>query len=584
MILAGALGDRAGRFAARFPAIARAAFERPRDAPTGFFKEQVWTFAPQERSPLPGSPASPDHPTGRRILYGLIGVLIGLTGGMGNALVSVNLPYLEGALGLYANEIAWLPAVYAMTNVVSSMVLIKYRQQFGLRSFALIFVSLYCAITFGHVFVRSFAAAIAVRAASGVAAAALTNLCLYYVMQAFPARWRQKAIVVGIAVPQLAIPIARLFSSDLLAIDQWRALYLFEFGLALISLAAVALVRLPPSQKGKAFEPLDAVTIVLFAGAMALVCAVLGLGRYDWWTDRDWIGWALAGSMPLLAGVFLIEYHRANPLIDMRWLGTIDFLRFAVVGVIARIVLSEQTYGSVGLLAALGFTNDQLYIFSLLIVLASVAGIVVSATLISPTRLTEPVMFAIGLVAVGSYFDSFATNLTRAPEMYLSQMLIAFSTTLFIGPALLIGFTRVLAHGGKTLTSFIVLFGMTQSLGGLIGTATLGTYQVIREKQHSFEIVQRLTMIDPNVVNRVQQSGAAYARVIGDPSLRTAEGLALLSQQATREANVLAFNDVFWLVSVLAAATTVMLILIRLHRGPVDRPIKSDPPHKSVPA
>ena len=45
--------------------------------------------------------------------------------------------------------------------------------------------------------------------------------------------------------------------TDLLAIDQWRALYLFEFGLALLSFVAIALVRLPPSVREKSFEFLD---------------------------------------------------------------------------------------------------------------------------------------------------------------------------------------------------------------------------------------------------------------------------------------------------------------------------------------
>lgn len=59
---------------------------------TRFFEEQQWDFAPHERSPLPGAPATPDHPPARRLLYGLIGVLIGITGGLGTALIMVNLP------------------------------------------------------------------------------------------------------------------------------------------------------------------------------------------------------------------------------------------------------------------------------------------------------------------------------------------------------------------------------------------------------------------------------------------------------------------------------------------------------------
>jgi hypothetical protein len=48
-------------------------------ATTHFFRDQEWDFAPHERSPLPGAPATPDHPFARRIGYGAIGVLLGIT-------------------------------------------------------------------------------------------------------------------------------------------------------------------------------------------------------------------------------------------------------------------------------------------------------------------------------------------------------------------------------------------------------------------------------------------------------------------------------------------------------------------------
>ena len=533
---------------------------------TRFFQEQQWEFAPQERSPFPGSPATPDHPVGRRIVYGLIGVLIAITAGLGTALIAVNLPYLQGTLGLYQNEIAWLPAVYVMTNVPTGMVLIKYRQQFGLRPFTLIFLGLYCLLAFAHLFTSGFWAAITVRAASGIAGSALTTLSLNYFIQAFPAPQRLAAITLGLSVPQLAIPIARLFSVDLLGFDQWRTLYLFEFGLSLICFAFIALVRLPPSVREKAFEWLDVPTVILFTLFIGLISSALSQGRFEWWTDSPWIGWALAASIPLFGAVFLLEYRRANPVIDMRWLGRSYFLRLMLVGTMARIVLSEQTYGTVGLLNALGYTNDQLFLFSALTVIAAIAGIIVGALAVGPDRLTQPVAFAIGLVAIAAFIDSHATSLTRAPELYATQMVIAFSTTMYIGPAILVGLTQVLADGGKKLTSFIVLFASTQSLGGLIGTALLSTYQSWSEKQHSFDIVQHLTMTDPLVAQAVQQSAARFAPTLSDPVLRSAEGAAVLSQRVAIEANVLAYNDVFRLIAILATCTVLFLMLVLLAR------------------
>ena len=200
------------------------------------YAPQVWL--PHERPTLPGSPSSPNHPTPRRFAFFIIGFIVAITGGLGNALVLVNLPYLQGSLGVYSAEIQWLPAAYVMANVSMNLLLVKFRQQFGLRLFTELFLVIYAVATVAHLFVHGLASAIAVRAAHGMSGAALSTLGLYYVLQAFPAKYRIKAVVLGIGFSQLALPMARLFSSDLMEFGEWRGLYFFELGLALVSLAA----------------------------------------------------------------------------------------------------------------------------------------------------------------------------------------------------------------------------------------------------------------------------------------------------------------------------------------------------------
>jgi MFS family permease len=532
-----------------------------------FLSEERWAYAPHEAPVMPGSPGSPEHPAARRAAYVAVGVLLGLTGGFGNALVSANTTTLAGSLGLDPAEIAWLPTAYVMTNVSINLLLIKFRQQFGLRPFAVIFLGLYALLTLAHLFVHGFWSAILVRAASGMAAAPLSTFALYYIMQALPAPARLRAVVLGIGIPQCATPLARLFSPELLAMSQWRTLYLFELGLALVSLAAVLAFRLPPTVRTKAFEKLDFVTFALFATSMALFAAVLGLGRIVWWTQAAWIGWALIAAIPMLGLALLIEHGRANPLLNTRWLASADILRFAIVTVMARIVLSEQSLGAVGLLTVLGQNNDQLETFFAIIAVASLAGVVASALTLNVERLAHPVMLAIGIVAVAAWIDSHSTSLTRAPQLYVTQSAIAFSATFFLGPSLLFGMTRALKEGSGHIISFIALFGIINSLGGLAGSALLGTYQVVREKANDAALVQAIDPTDPIVQARLQAGAAGVGQVVGDPAFRAAEGGALLSQAATREANVLAYNDVFRLVAILAALTFAYLAFLLIRRA-----------------
>ncbi|MCO7565097.1 MFS transporter [Pseudomonas sp. S 311-6] len=517
-------------------------------------------WLPHEKPSLPGSPSTPLHAPAKRLAFGVVGLLVAITGGLGNALVVANLPFLQGALGATSAEMAWLPAAFVMTNVSMNLLLVKFRQEFGLRAFTEVFLVLYALVTFAHLFVNDLNSAIAVRAAHGMVGAALSSLGLYYMIQAFPAQWRLKAMVLGLGASQLAVPLARVFSEDLLQIAEWRGLYLFELGLALAALGCVLLLKLPPGDRFKTFEPLDFLTFSLMASGTALLCAVLSLGRIDWWLDAPWIGVALAASIALVCSGLAIEHNRRNPLLMTRWLGSAAVIRLALCVILIRMVTSEQSTGAVGFLQGLNMGSEQMRTLYAIMLLGAVCGLVTSALTINPAHLVTPLFISLAAMATGAFMDSASSNLTRPGQMYLSQFMLAFGSTFFLGPSMALGISHVRTNP-RNLVSFSVMFGICNNLGGLIGSALLGTFQTVREKFHSSNLVDQLSALEPLVAARVQGGGASYAGIIHDPALRNEVGMRLLANAATREANILAYNDVFMLIGAIAVATMIWILI-----------------------
>jgi len=355
-----------------------------------------------------------------------------------------------------------------------------------------------------------------------------------------------------------------LFPVEMLAQQHWRSLHLIELALPLATLAAMQAFPLPPSDKSQAFEPLDITTIALVVPAMLLICGVLGEGRLYWWTDTPWLGWALAAAVPLLAAAILIESLRRKPMLQLEWLGSAGILRFAAVALLVRIALAEQTYGSVGLLTSTGLNNEQLRTLFAIVLGAMLLGIATAALTLKPQRYRQQVIAAAFIIALGAWLDSHATNQTRPQELYLSQALLGFGTTLFIGPALSFGFVRMLERGPTHFISLVVLFGSTQNIGGLAGSALLGTYQVFATRSHLSALTEHLVGSDPQVVARVQGGAQLLAGAVADPGQQAAQGGALLMQAASREATFLAFNDVFGFVALLAFATALFLLYLEL--------------------
>jgi hypothetical protein len=169
---------------------------------------------------------------------------------------------------------------------------------------------------------------------------------------------------------------------------------------------------------------------------------------------------------------------------------------------------------------------------------------------------------ALIMIAAGAWMDSRVTNLTRPEQFYASQAMIAFAGAMFLPPALASGFVKAIKGGPAYILSFLVVFLGTQSMGGVLASAILGTFQTVREKFHSSVLTDHLSLLDPLVAQRIKAYGAAYARVLPDGTLQNAEGVVALGRLATQEANVLAYQDTF-LVIFYAALTA--LVLLGLH-------------------
>ncbi|WP_218016173.1 MFS transporter [Sphingomonas adhaesiva] len=522
--------------------------------PAPVLLERTPEWHPDEVPMIPGSPASIRHRPSIRVAYLTVGVLITITSGLANALVSANLPQIQGALGLTPVEGAWLPAAYVMVNLSANLILFKARQQFGIRRFAEVALAAYLAITALHLFVDDYPTAVLVRGASGFVGAPLSSLGFYYVMQGFPKHLMGKAIVVGFGLTQLALPLAWLLSPALLDLGDWHTLYSFEFALALCTLAAVISLKLPPGIRIKVFEKTDFLTFILLAPAFGLIAGVLAQGQLQWWSEQPWMAWALIASLVLLLLAFLVEHHRANPLIQTRWIGTGEVIRFVFAALAFRLILSEQSYAAAGLLRTLGMGPDQFRLFYLVVIAGVLSGIAIGAATFGPKTMMPMAIAAVILVLIASLLDSDATSDTRPNNMMASQAMIAMAGALVMAPLILHGVMGALKRGADHIVTFVILFTMTQSAGALLGPAIYGTFQQYRQHEYSGQITSHVDPTNPVVAQRLALQRGIYAARVSDPIIGGAGGTALLQQAATREASIRAYNDVFRLNAIIAFA------------------------------
>lgn len=523
-------------------------------------KADGYAFKPHEMPILPGSPANPDHPARRRAAYLAIGVFIGLVGGAQNGFLLANTPALQAEFALTPVEAGWMTVAFYATYATMSMLLFRVRQEFGIQLFLRWAMAGLVLANFVQLIGPGYHAELAARAVAGIAASGLSALTIYYLMQGLPPTMRTAGLVLSLGLTQIAFPFCRALSPALLVDGDMTHVFQFQFALSLLGLAFVYLLRLPPGVRKMTFEKLDIPSMMLFVLGVASLCAFLILGRIVWW-DAPWLGYTVVLAVIGLGGCLLIEANRRSPMLDLSWLSSRAILSIAAIGATVRILVAEQGFGASGMFTALGYGNEQLTGYFWVLTGATTAGMLLSVIRLDPKDLTRPVLFAVLVISVAAFADTRTGVMSRPQDLYLSQAAIAFAAVFAMGPVLMQGMLRALAAGQNYIISFIAIFSLSQSVGGLAGIALLSAFHTVRLKTHLIDAGTTLAMSNVQLSQAFSNTAQRTAPLQQDPVLVQQATSASISAQIGREAAVLAFNDVFFLIGTLSAITFVALLV-----------------------
>jgi len=531
-----------------------------------------YQFKPHEQPIMVGSPANPDHPARRKLFYLLIGIFVGLTASFQNGLLVANLTQIQGQLGLTPAEGGWISVSYNMTNACITVLLYKIRQQFGMSLFSKITLFFLLAATSlqwlisshlldtPNIGIEPYYLEIVARGLSGMVASGMTILGLFYCLQGMPTVKRTSGLILGFGLVQFGIPLSRIISPYLAIDGQLENLFLFQFGLALICFGLINILELPPGNTEKVFEKLDFLSFAFFASGLAALAVILVQGRILWWTT-PWLVYPLMIAIVGIGVALWIETHRKNPMLQVRWMRSRNIIAFMITGAVMRILLSEQNVGAAGLLANLGYGNDQLVTFYAVIMAASVLALVISIFSTNPMDLRRPVIFAVALIALGSWMDV-GVSINSAPYMfYISQFLIAFAAVYFMGPLVFEGFLRAIASGPAYIISFSVIFGISQTVGGLAGAAAIQAFTTIRTQVHYADMVSSLNLGDPTFSAQITGTRSVLSNQTTDTAQANVAAMSQVLQGIQRQATVSAYSDLFFLMASFATFVTIILLI-----------------------
>ncbi|MFJ9898234.1 MFS transporter [Streptomyces sp. NPDC091280] len=234
-----------------------------------------------------------------------------------NTLLSIALPTIGRDLGSGTTALQWVTGAYSLTFGGLLLTAGSMADRFGRRRVLLIGLAVFGSLSLCVVFVSTAGELIALRAALGIAAAAMAPITNSLVFRLFEDKaLRMRAMTVMIVVGMSGFVLGPLLGGTALAHVRWEWLLVVNAPIALIACVGVRLGVAADRPEDLTKDALDVPGAVLSVAAIGLACYSLTSGVEHGWLSTVTLA-SIAGAV--VAAVAFVRHERrsAAPMLDL---------------------------------------------------------------------------------------------------------------------------------------------------------------------------------------------------------------------------------------------------------------------------
>ncbi|AFA73521.1 antiseptic resistance protein QacA [Gordonia polyisoprenivorans VH2] len=262
-----------------------------------------------------------------------------------NTLLSIALPTIGRDLGSDTVALQWVTGAYSLTFGGLLLTAGSIADRFGRRRVLLIGLTAFGLLSLLVVFVSTTGELIALRAALGIAAAAMAPITNSLVFRLFDDETlRMRAMTVMIVVGMAGFVLGPVLGGTALAHVRWEWLLVVNAPIALIAGIGVRLGVAADRSDGLTKDRLDLPGALLSIVTIGLACWSLTSG-----VEHGWVSWptiaSIVGAVLAAAAFIWHELRSAAPMLDVRLfkVGTIRGATIAQIG--TSIAMASVMFG-----------------------------------------------------------------------------------------------------------------------------------------------------------------------------------------------------------------------------------------------
>lgn len=469
---------------------------------------------------------------------------------MDTSVANVSLNHIRGSFSASVDEATWVLTSYLVSNAIILPLTGWLSSFIGRKRFLTLCVALFAFSSLMCGMAPNLGMLVFFRVLQGLGGGALQPLSQAILLETFPVAEHGVAMAaygVGVVVAPIIGPLVGGWVTDNLT---WRWIFYINIPICIFSILMISFFIYDPPYIRKIKQKIDYFGLGFLAVGLGCLQIVLDKGEREDWFQSDFII-----TLSIIAGVGLILFivtelfFVKNPVVNLRVLKDISFtagnlmMFFGFFGMFASIVLYP-----IYLQTVMGYT-------------ATLAGIV-----LGPGGITILLFMPISGILM-KYIDArkvlVAGLIIGSYAVYLmSQLNLDAGFTNIIWPRVVQGvgvaffFVPLMTVTMSTIPKEEMgnatgVFNLLRNLGGSFGTAFVMTTLSRRAQYHQSILTEKLTPLDPGFMVSLEKIKNILAYSLHSTGNEMAQGLQLVYNMTLRQAMMLSFCDMFYLICIL---------------------------------
>jgi DHA2 family multidrug resistance protein len=478
---------------------------------------------------------------------------------------NVALPHMQASFSASVDEVTWVLTSYLVSNgivvpLTGWLSMLLGRKRFFMGSTILFTTaSMLCGLAW------NLQSMVVFRVIQGMGGAAMIPMSQAVLMEVFPPAQHGLAMAVwgmGLMTAPILGPALGGWITDNYS---WRWIYYVNlpFGiLALLLQAAFVPESKHPVRKIERIDYLGLILVVLTIGGWQIV---LDRGERADWFAATWVWVFLIVSMTAFVALIWWETRYEHPVVD---LSLFRFRAFAGGAAMATLLMFslygnlvtwplylQHVMGYPALQAGLAMAPRGLATMTSMFIVGQLYG-----------KIDTRFLLAAGFtfVALGSFKMAHFTTESSFWSMVWPSLIHGFGMGFTFVP---LSAAALSAVPPERIGNASGLYNLMRNTGASIGIAVAGTFIIRRSQFHQAILVTHVNPTNP-AAQLAFQGGTELAMRAGAPPVSAAQQAAgLIYGLVQRQAAVLAFSDVFVILTLVAVTMLPLIVLLGRSRG-----------------